>query len=75
MVAFIFDEYIVFDKVTRKQLREMMTKPWTDGRIQPVLARINRAATTYTQQNFTLREDEKVDIVVEFIKDSGLLAA
>ena len=75
MVTFIFDKYSVFDKVARKQLREMMTEPWTGGRIQPVFARINRAATTYARHNVTLREDEKFDIVVEVIEDSGLLAA
>ena len=75
MVTFIFGEYSVFNKVTQIQLREMMTEPWTGGRIRPVFARINRAATTYAQHNAILREDEKVNIVVEVIEDSGLLAA
>ena len=75
MVTFIFDEYSVFDKVTQKQLREMMMEPWTGGRIQPLFAQINRSAIIYAQHNVTLREDEKVDIVVKVIEDSGLLAA
>ena len=75
MVAFIFDVYSVFDKVTRNQPREMMTEPWTGDRIQPVFARIKRSATAYTRHNVILPEDEKVDIVVEVIEDSRLLAA
>ena len=53
----------------------MMTEPWTGGRIQPVFVRINRAVTTYARHNAILREDEKVDILVEAIEDSGLFAA
>ena len=75
MVTFILDEYSVFDKVTKKQLGEMMTEPWTGGCIQPVFARINRSATTYARHNVILRKDKKVDIVVEVIEDSVLLAA
>ena len=52
-----------------------MTEPWNGGRIQPVFTRINRSATTYARHNLTLLEDEKVNIVVKVIKDSGLLAA
>ena len=38
-------------------------------------AQINRAATRYAQHNVILREDEKVDIVVEVIENIELLAA
>ena len=48
---------------------------WTGGHIQPIFARINRSATTYARHNVILCEDKKVDIVVEIIKDTGLLAA
>ena len=75
MVTFIFDEYSVFDRVTRKQLGEMMTETWTDGCIQPEFVWINRAVTTYTRHSVILCEDEKVNIVVEVIEDSVLLAA
>ena len=67
MVTFIFDEYSVLEKFTRKQLREMMTDPWTGGRIQQIFKQINRAATTYTRHNVILREDKKVNIVVKVI--------
>ena len=52
-----------------------MTEPWTGGRIQPIFSWINRAAATYARHNVILREDEKVNIVVEVIKDSGIVAA
>ena len=75
MATLVFHEYSVFEKDTQKNLVEMMKEPWTGGRIQPIFARINRTATTNAQKNVILREDKKVDIVVEVIKDSGLLAA
>ena len=53
----------------------MMTEPCNGGRIQPIFAQINRSATTYARHNVILCEDKKVDIVVEVIKDSGILAA
>ena len=53
----------------------MMKESWTGGRIQPIFARVNRAATRYAQHNIILREDDKVDIVVKVIEDIGLLAA
>ena len=52
-----------------------MMETWTGGHIQPIFARINRSATTYARHNVILCEDKKVDIVVEIIKDTGLLAA
>ena len=52
-----------------------MTETWTGGHIQPIFARINISATTYARHNVILCEDKKVEIVVEVIKDSGLLAA
>ena len=52
-----------------------MAEPWTGGRIQRIFARINRVAPTYARHNVILREDKKVDIVVEVIEEIGLLAA
>ena len=74
MVTFVFDEYCIFDKATRKQLTEAAKEPWTGGCIQPTFARINKIEATYARHHVTIHEDEKVDLAIEVIEDSGLLA-
>ena len=74
MVTYVFDEYSVFDKSTRERLLEEANTPWTGGRIQLVFGRITKLKATYARHEITLREDEKVDLVVGVIKQSGLLA-
>ena len=74
MVTYVFDEYSVFDKSTREQLLEEANTPWTGGRIQLVFGRITKLEATCARHHVTLREDEKVDLVVGVIEQSGLLA-
>ena len=74
MVTFVFDKYCIFDKATWKHLMEAAKEPWTGGRIQPILFRINKLEATYARHHITLREDKKLDLSVEVIKLSALLA-
>ena len=74
MVTFVFDKYCIFDKATWKHLMEAAKEPWTGGRIQPILFRINKLEATYARHHITLREDKKLDLSVEVIKVSALLA-
>ena len=74
MVTYVFNEYSVFDKSTRERLLEEANTPWTGGRIQLVFGRITKLKATCARHHVTLREDEKVDLVVGVIEQSGLLA-
>ena len=53
---------------------EEANTPWTGGQIQLVFGRITKLKATYARHHVTLREDEKVDLVVGVIEQSGLLA-
>ena len=74
MITYVFNEYSVFDKSTRERLLEEANTPWTGGRIQLVFGRITKLEANYARHHVILCEEEKVDLVVGVIKQSGLLA-